>query len=75
MTETEPNYCTCPPLVDLLHAYADGGEVPCAVHRPAPRSAAPSIALNNDPALIGRIRGALGPGEHLRTDNHGNLDD
>ncbi len=71
MTEpTEPGHCTCPPLIDLLHASAAGEEIPCAVHRPATRSAASSIALNNDPALIGRIRGALGPGERLRSDNH-----
>ena len=77
MTEpTEPLGCTCPPLVALLtaYAYADGDEVPCVIHRPASRSATPSIALNNDPALIGRIRDALGPGERFRSDSTGPLD-
>ncbi len=69
MTEPEPTRCVCPPVRDLLAAYADGDEVPCAVHRPTRRPPVPAIALNNDPALIGRIRGALGPGERFRGDN------
>ena len=71
---TEPASCTCPTLAELLTAYAGGDEVPCAVHRPVSRSATSSIALNNDPALIGRIRGALGPGERFRSDSTDPLD-
>ncbi len=69
MTEPEPGYCTCPPLSALLDAYAQGEEVPCAAHRPTRRPSASALALNNDRALIGRIRSALGPGERIRTDN------
>ena len=75
MTESaEPAGCTCPPLAALLTAYADGDEVPCAVHRPVSRPAASSLALNDDRELIGRIRGALGPGERFRSDSTDPLD-
>ncbi len=69
MTEPEPTHCTCPPLGDLLANYADGDELPCVVHRPTRRPPVAALALNNDPALIGRIRSALGPGERIRGDN------
>ncbi len=66
MTET---HCTCPPLGDLIAAYAQGDELPCVVHRPTRRPPVPALALNNGPALVARIRGALGPGERFRGDN------
>ncbi len=65
-----PGSCTCPPVPDLLAAYADGGEVPCPVHRPTRRPPIPAaLALNNGPGLVARIRGALGPGERFRSDD------
>ncbi len=68
MTEPEST-CTCPPVRDLIAAYADGEELPCVVHRPTRRPPVPAIALNDDPGLIGRIRTALGPGERFRGDS------
>ncbi len=67
-TGPEPTYCTCPPLGDLLAAYAQGEEVSCQVHRPTARRPVPVLALNNGPALVSRIRSALGPGERFRSD-------
>ncbi len=64
---TEP-HCTCPPVRDLLAAYADGDELPCVVHRPTRRPPIPALGLNS-PGLVARIRGALGPGERFRTDD------
>ncbi len=68
MTEPAPGFCTCPPLVALMATYTDGGEVPCAVHRPTRRPPVPALALNNDGALVGRIRNALRADERLRGD-------
>ncbi len=67
-TEPEPSYCTCPPLSAPLDVYAQGEEVPCVVHRPTRRPPVAALALNNGPGLVARIRGALGPGERLRSD-------
>ncbi len=66
---TEPIHCECPPLRDLVAAAYKGDEVPCQVHRPTERLPIPALALNNGPALIARIRGALGPGERFRSDD------
>ncbi len=66
---TEPTRCQCPPLRELIATYAQGEEVPCQVHRPTARRPVPALALNNSPALVARIRGALGPGERFRGDN------
>ncbi len=68
MTEPDPTRCVCPPVRDLIAAYADGDEVPCVVHRPTRRPPVAAIALNNDGALIGRIRNALRADERLRGD-------
>ncbi len=66
---TEPaSGCSCPPLATLMATYADGGEVPCPVHRPDRRPPLPALALNNDPGLVGRIRNALRADERLRGD-------
>ncbi|MDP9459401.1 MAG: hypothetical protein M3Q22_03835 [Actinomycetota bacterium] len=68
MTEPEPTHCTCPPLGDLLAAYADGDELPCVIHRPTRRPPVPALALNNSPGLVARIRNALRADERLRGD-------
>ncbi len=64
----EPIRCQCPPLRELLAAAYEGEQVPCQVHRPTARLPVPALALNNGPALVARIRGALGPGERFRGD-------
>lgn len=62
MTEPDPPICTCSPdVAHLAGRLLAGLEVdPCQVHEPTTTPHGTPAALNDDAALLGPLRAALG---------------
>ncbi len=53
--------CSCPDVKALLYGAIHGHQAPpCALHRPASAPEGPAVALNDDEALLGRVKAAVG---------------